>query len=408
MLAQSYIGQATLAAKDGKWTAAIEYLDDALAVLPGDPTITNIHKAIEGLAKLADSTDGAQDDQRKALHEDLADIFSSYATLLEGQGKVCDAVFQVSNAISMSVTEELQDRQSELREQCEAQRAATAIGEVGGTILYSSESGGAYTIFRMPIISNTSTTMPSTPMISNGAQPRLSPNGSVLAYHDRVQGGLWAQPVSTGTIAFGSPIRYSADPEDSRDGPPSWNLRSTQLAYSTRFAGQPDRIYITSADADTSAANLGDGKDPAWHPRLDLLAYNGPDQAGQDPGLWTMQSNGTARSRLTDNGNDLRPTWSPDGRYLVFMSKDRGNGDNWELYRYELATRELDLLTDLDPAQDGLPAFSPDGEWVAFMSDRGGQWKLWYVSIEGGPVHFLSDISGQPMAWLEHAIQWVE
>jgi Tol biopolymer transport system component len=91
------------------------------------------------------------------------------------------------------------------------------------------------------------------------------------------------------------------------------------------------------------------------------------------------------------------------------MSKDR-NGDNWEVYRLAIGTSESAIvqLTDGDPAQDGLPAVSPDGKWVVFMSDRGGRWKLWYVSIEGGPVHFLSDISGQPIAWLEHSVQWVK
>jgi TolB protein len=87
------------------------------------------------------------------------------------------------------------------------------------------------------------------------------------------------------------------------------------------------------------------------------------------------------------------------------MSKDR-DGDNWEVYRLERATLEVVRLTN-HPAQDGLPSVSPDGKWVAFMSDRGGQWKLWYVSIDGGEAQFLSDISGQPIAWLEHAIQWV-
>jgi Tol biopolymer transport system component len=60
-----------------------------------------------------------------------------------------------------------------------------------------------------------------------------------------------------------------------------------------------------------------------------------------------------------------------------------------------------------DPNQDGLPSVSPDGKWVAFMSDRRGYWQLWYVSIDGGEAQLLSEINGQPVAWLEHAIQWV-
>lgn len=122
------------------------------------------------------------------------------------------------------------------------------------------------------------------------------------------------------------------------------------------------------------------------------------DESGNDRYLVT----GTA------NGNDSRPTWSPDGRYVVFMSKDRGGESSWEIYRLTWGTGEIIRLTDRNIKQDGLPTISPDGKWVAFMSDRDGFWRLYYVSIDGGPVHFLSDISGQPLSWLEHTIQWVE
>jgi Tol biopolymer transport system component len=122
-----------------------------------------------------------------------------------------------------------------------------------------------------------------------------------------------------------------------------------------------------------------------------------------------LTANGGDRWLLIDaNGNDIRPTWSPNGKHVVFMSKDRFNNSTWEVYRLDYATGEIIRLTDGNQAQDGLPTVSPDSKWVAFMSDRDGRWKLYYVSIDGGPVHFLSDISGQPLQWLEHAIQWVE
>jgi TolB protein len=100
--------------------------------------------------------------------------------------------------------------------------------------------------------------------------------------------------------------------------------------------------------------------------------------------------------------------FSSDGKYLVFMSKDRQGGSSWEIYRMEWATGDVVLLTDGNGAQDGLPAISPDNKWVAFMSDRAGRWDLYYVSIDGGEVHYLSPISGQPLSWLEHSIQWVQ
>jgi Tol biopolymer transport system component len=215
---------------------------------------------------------------------------------------------------------------------------------------------------------------------------------------------LYGFTMGAGLAPDARSLRYGGFIEDSRDGPPSWNPRGNRLAYGTSLSGQASRLYITWADAASSAVELGDGKDPAWHPRQDVLVFNGTD-GGQNPGLFLMSVADAQRQRLTNNGNDQRPTWTPNGQYIVFMSKDR-DGDNWEVYRLERSTLEVVRLTN-HPAQDGLPAVSPDGKWVAFMSDRGNVWRLWYVSIDGGEAQLLSNVSGQPIAWLEHAIQWV-
>jgi Tol biopolymer transport system component len=116
-----------------------------------------------------------------------------------------------------------------------------------------------------------------------------------------------------------------------------------------------------------------------------------------------MNGDGSNRLRLTDNGNDIRPVWSPDGLAVVFMSLRDGD---WEVYRLDLLTEELLQLTD-SPAQDGLPTVSPDGRWVAFASDRGGFWRIWVVPGAGGEAQPLVTINGVLTNWLEHAIQWI-
>jgi TolB protein len=88
------------------------------------------------------------------------------------------------------------------------------------------------------------------------------------------------------------------------------------------------------------------------------------------------------------------------------MSNERDG--NWEVYRLDLETGEVERLTTNPDAQDGLPTVSPDGKYVAFMSDRGGVWRIYYVPIEGGEEpRLLSNIAGALPSWLEHAIQWV-
>lgn len=411
MLVTSYIGVATDAAASGDWQAAVDQVKKAIDIAPRLMMFADMVIDLESLADLEEKTDETAQDQREALLADIANLQAVYSNQLARADKVCDAVIHIDFAIRIADSEELRERQDELAQQCRDQNAGDAIAELGGTIFYSTGGDGdAYNIWRMPVSSGTLTRLPSTLVLQDAAQPSVSPNGGVMAYHSHAPGrdGLYGVTIS-GVMPSGRGEAYGPNPEDSRDSPPSWDASGTRLVYSTAFINQWPHIWVTTADTNTGTRDLGFGKDPAWRPGYDLIVFNGPDTGGQNPGLRAMRASGDGSDRYlrSDNGNDQRPTWTSDGKYVVFMSKDRIGGSSWEVYRMDWDTGEVILLTDGHPKQDGLPAISPDDRWVVFMSDRDGQWKLYYVSIDGGAVNLLSEISGQPISWLEHSVQWI-
>jgi Tol biopolymer transport system component len=396
MLVRSYMALAGQVSLRGQWARALEYLDAALVLQPTNEVLVALHDATEALSVATAET-------RPVAREGLQAVVQRYAEMLATDGDLCGAAEEMDIAAKILVTTELVDRQAELSRACRELTALDAVTEVGGSILYSTQEGDAYTILRLPVGPNGS----SVRLVNDAAQPRLGPNGRQLAFFNRQPGagGLFGVDLAGGLSFDGRSVRYTGSLEDSQDSPPAWSPNGERLAFSsTRFGDGRYRIYITSADENAQTVELGYGKDPAWHPRQDLIAFNGTDLGGANPGLWLMRADGTGRVQLTDNGNDQRPAWSPDGRYLVFMSN--GRDGNWELYRLDTTTLELMRLTD-HAAQDGLPTFSPDGKWVAFMSDRDGYWRVWFVSIDGGTAAPLGNISGQLQSWLEHAIQWV-
>ena len=59
-------------------------------------------------------------------------------------------------------------------------------------------------------------------------------------------------------------------------------------------------------------------------------------------------------------------TWSPDGNTLVFSAQTGGVSD---LYRYDIASGALARLTN-DPFADLEPSFSPDGRRLVFVTER--------------------------------------
>ncbi len=99
------------------------------------------------------------------------------------------------------------------------------------------------------------------------------------------------------------------------------------------------------------------------------------------------------------------PTDTHDRRLLV-MGNNEGN---WEVYLGSIEGGPLTNLSD-HPTNDGLGTFSPDGRWVAFISSRDGQWGIWTIPVIGGeatrlPINDLRFGNGD-RNWTTERISW--
>ena len=396
MLADTDAQLAAMELKSNDVEAALELLDEASQASGNAAPYGALFETLQAMA------DGNRDDVEEAT-TDLQIALASYAEELAAQDRYCDALSQIDAALTLGAGDQLQEMRNTYAPDCETEKLTAALPPVAGRVLYSAVESDAYGIFETVIGSDGAARL----VVDSASQPALSPDGSVIAFFSRrpdIQ-GLVKAAMSGGNLVNDERVKLSEFTEDTRDSAPSWNPQGDRVVYaSTSFGDGRSRIYVTWADGSRDVTELGLGKDPAWHPSEDLVIFNGTDESGNNPGLWMMRTDGSGRVQMTDNGNDQRPTWLPDGSGVVFMSN--GRDGNWELYLLDTIGRDVTRLTN-NPAQDGLPAISPDGQYVAFMSDRNGYWSMWYVPLIGGDATPLSDIGQELPQWLEHSMEWL-
>ena len=86
-----------------------------------------------------------------------------------------------------------------------------------------------------------------------------------------------------------------------------------------------------------------------------------------------------------------RPTWSPDGKSIAFVSNMSGRNNLWIVP----AEGGFPVQLTVSDQRQTAPAWSPDGKWIAYQSDYDGDevWDIFLVSPKTGKVVNLTQTS---------------
>jgi serine/threonine-protein kinase len=109
--------------------------------------------------------------------------------------------------------------------------------------------------------------------------------------------------------------------------------------------------------------------------------------------VWTYPLSGSAAmQRLTHEGNNSAPIWSPDGASVAYASDREGKPG---IYRQRIdGTGSIERLTSAGPGELHMPeSWSPDGLTIAFAVRKENRYSLWKVSVDSRTVAALDTTS---------------
>ncbi|MBI3693570.1 MAG: TolB family protein [Acidobacteria bacterium] len=191
--------------------------------------------------------------------------------------------------------------------------------------------------------------------------PNWSRDGRYLLVNS--EGRLWKLPVEGGTpqvVATGAVNRINNDHGISPDG--KWFAISAGHIYLVPATGGEPR-QVTSA---TPSYYHG------WSLDGSTLVYCA--QRGNNFDIYSISRDGGPEQRLTTHAaHDDGPDYTSDGRWIYFNSDRSGNFDIWRIPAQGAGPNDAraERVTS-DEWEDWFPHPSPDGKWLVFLSYEKG------------------------------------
>ena len=160
----------------------------------------------------------------------------------------------------------------------------------------------------------------------------------------------------------------------------------------TLSKGKFPNLYLISVSGEilqrmTDGANIDTS--PVFAPNGQEIVFIS-DRSGY-PQLYIMNVDGGNVRKLTTSGFCDSPAWSPRGDKIVFtMRQSKGN---YDLYVYDIPTAKITKLTNNQRNNEN-PTWSPDGRFVVFYSNRSGKGEIYIMAIDGYGTRKLVEMPG--------------
>ncbi len=165
--------------------------------------------------------------------------------------------------------------------------------------------------------------------------PRFSPDGKKIIMSLAKDGNseIWVRNLETN-------IQEKLTDHPSIDTSPSYSPDGKYITFNSDRSGY-QQIYVMRSDG-SKVKRISFGKGiygtPVWSPRGDLIAFTKLHKGKFFIGV--MRTDGTGERLLTENFYQEAPSWSPNGRIIIFYREtktdDKGEGFSAKLWSIDL------------------------------------------------------------------------
>ena len=187
--------------------------------------------------------------------------------------------------------------------------------------------------------------------------PRFSPDGKkiIMSFAEDGNSDIYTMNLETRVVE-------RITNHSSIDTSPSFSPDGKYIVFNSDRSGL-QQIYVMRSDgSEVKRLTFGNGiyGTPVWSPRGDLIAFTKVRKGRFYIGV--MRTDGTGERLLTENFYQEAPSWSPNGRVLVFYRETKtgakGEGFSAKLWSIDITgynERALNTITDAsDPSWSSL------------------------------------------------------
>jgi len=187
--------------------------------------------------------------------------------------------------------------------------------------------------------------------VSLAFAPRFSPDGRWILFTMSVAGNADVYRIAAGG---GTPQRLTTAPGIDTGG--SYSPDGSKIVFESDRSGS-QQLYVMNADgSNQQRISFGGGRyaTPAWSPRGDLIAFT---RMGGGFRIGVMNPSGGGEKLLTDAWGDEGPSWSPNGRVLLFSRGAQGPSGKSDIWSVDLTgSTSRRIPTQLDGSD---PSWGP-------------------------------------------------